>query len=109
VTRDHTTVTPWHGRQFVPTSDGVVVSGDEDQRRASSAGAAVAPWQLGGGGPPCFYTVASSHYVDIYDGAKSKSVWKVRNTVSVKNAHDIALRTKCDFLRVTIVRSVPEC
>jgi hypothetical protein len=72
-------------RRFVPTSDGVVVAGagDDDQRCAFSAGAAVAPWQLGYGGPLCFATVASSHYVDIYDGAKSKSVWIVRDTVSV--------------------------
>jgi hypothetical protein len=32
---------------------------------------------------PCFSKVTGSHYVDVYDGAKSKSVWKVRDTMSV--------------------------
>jgi hypothetical protein len=69
----------------------------------------VAPWQLGYGGPPCFSTVTGSHYVDVYDGAKPQGAWTVRDTVSVWNAHDIALRRRCDVLRVAIGRSVPEC
>jgi hypothetical protein len=82
--------------------------------RAMTIGDAhLAPGQLwlrdSGGGPPCFSTVTGSHYVDVYDGAKSKSVWTVRNTVSVQNAHDTALRTKCDFSKVAIGRSVSEC
>jgi hypothetical protein len=75
----------------------------EGRLRAGSAAA------RGAAAPCCFSTITGSHYVDVYDGAKSKGAWTVRDTVDVQNAPDAALRSLCVFLRVATGWSIPEC
>jgi hypothetical protein len=73
-------VTPWHGRRFAPRTGSLLLA-----RGMTIGDAHLAP---GNGGSVAargrrFRTVTGSHYVDIYDGAKSKGAWTVRDTVSV--------------------------